>query len=241
VSVWENSGIRSLLREIRGMRREGGAPMLPSMFSHLPASGSNSMDGRSRRRDALGSTAMHFGLVGALLWLGGFAKGELPAKDPDEQVTYIEVAELEERAQVEVEEDPPFAEEPEPEERELPSEVEEDSDLLAGFQELVAPDFVEGIPEPDLSRSRVSTLDFGGRGLAGGVARGRVTRLPSAETGSSGEEPPATRVFLPEAAPEAFVAPTIRLLGLLRWHPARRGTQAVPLLVEMPVNWVLPR
>ena len=269
------------------------------MFSHLLASASGRAEGVTRRQDLMGSSACHLGFVGMMFWVGGFAHGELAPKEPDEQVTYVDVAELDERAATDVEEVPPAPDEPErnPEEREFPPEVEVDPELLAGFQELLDPDLLEGIPEPDLLQPRVSALDFGGRGSSGGVAHGRATRLSAGGTGGTGQESPASLVFLPEAvdeiasvrnlaelgdiirelypgrmralgreatvrvrfvvtedglvdptsigfqgeAPEAFVAPTIQLLTLLRWHPARRGTQAVALLVEMPVNWVLPR
>ncbi|HSD33611.1 MAG TPA: TonB family protein [Gemmatimonadales bacterium] len=44
---------------------------------------------------------------------------------------------------------------------------------LAGFQELVAPARLAGIPPVDPAQEAVSALDFSGRGVAGGVAGGQ--------------------------------------------------------------------
>lgn len=44
--------------------------------------------------------------------------------------------------------------------------------MLAGFQELVPPGRLAGLPPVDLAQQTVSALDFKGRGVAGGVAGG---------------------------------------------------------------------
>jgi len=113
-----------------------------------------------------------------------------------ERVTYVSIAELPEPA---LPEPSPI---PEEEDREAaspgddrtpdaPSEtdpVDPPEGPPAGFQELVEPDLLDRIPEPDLSRPAVSVADFRGRGIRGGVAGDG--RLFSGATGGQEDAAP---------------------------------------------------
>lgn len=52
----------------------------------------------------------------------------------------------------------------------------------AGFQELRVPEIVKGIPPVDITQRAVDTADFSGRGVIGGVGRGKVPEGPVART-----------------------------------------------------------
>ena len=126
-----------------------------------------------------------------ILWVGRSFQDRLPGAASGEQVTYVSIAELDERLlspedaaadPASPEDEPPVPMDPEEDPAVEPPAPDGDEapDLPAGFQELRDPDFLDGIPEPDLSRPRVLPEDFRGRGLAGGVARGTL-RLPTAD------------------------------------------------------------
>ena len=57
--------------------------------------------------------------------------------------------------------------------------------MLAGFQELLAPDRVTGLPPVEGALEAVSELDFKGRGVAGGVAGGEKPKEVPAPTDST--------------------------------------------------------
>lgn len=139
----------------------------------------------------LWAIAAHGVALFLILWLGRSFQDRLPGAASGEQVTYVSIAELDERLlarenagadPASPEDEPPVPMDPEEDPAVEPPEPDGDEapDLPAGFQELREPGLLDGIPEPDLSRPRVLPEDFRGRGLAGGVARGTL-RLPSAD------------------------------------------------------------
>ena len=140
-----------------------------SLLAHLIASGPKASSWRKELRPGLATAGGHLALVAAFLFV-------LPARPaPDslsETVTYLDVP------------PPPAAESPRtmlppppPVVRQglrIPAVLPEVAQpgMLAGFQELLAPERLAGLPPPDLGQQFVSELDFKGRGVAGGVAGG---------------------------------------------------------------------
>jgi outer membrane biosynthesis protein TonB len=148
------------------------------------------------------------------------------AREPEE-VRYLQIAEPEAPApspEPEAPAEPPppeVAVAPEPQEVTRP-------DLLAGFQELLPPREVSGIPEPMVG-ALVDPADFSGRGVVGGVAGGRRP-LPGDTAASAGAHAPdAEAPLLPamlyeqprilnlsEVAPrmEDLYPPNLRAIGV---------------------------
>ena len=116
------------------------------------------------------STVLHVLVVLVVARETARATEEPPAAMSRELVTYVNLAEQPAREREAAE--PPTAAPTLPE----PASVEVTRlDLPAGFQELLLLAEVAGIPEP--GRVRIKAEDFGGRGIAGGVAGGRPIRI----------------------------------------------------------------
>jgi TonB family protein len=176
------------------------------MFTRLVASAR----GRSQfRRPAviIGSVAVHAALLAAVIWASSPEHVEAgQAHASDEEVTYIDIAEIPVLPDLAMEEPAPQRIEPPPaavtarpaarpaqaspaptspaQPRRTAAVTPSTSDEPAGFQELRSPDAVIGIPAPDPGLGAVRAEDFGGRGQAGGTAGG--TPAEGAGTGRIG-------------------------------------------------------
>lgn len=156
------------------------------------------------------SIAVHVVLLGALLWAAAADEAEAAEDEIDpEDITYIDVTEIEPPPEMDEPAPEPEATPPEPQPQEAaprptpraprvtPPAVTE-PDRPAGFQELQPPRELAGIPAPDASQEEVSAEDFGGRGTPGGVAGGEPPPPgpPPSEAGTgsggSGADPNAT-------------------------------------------------
>jgi protein TonB len=119
------------------------------------------------------STGLHVAVVLALLALAGRSAQRDRSPTDRGEVTWVDVAPTEAAAPEPQPETPP----PEPAAERTsapapPADEPPPPDLVAGFQELQVPPEVVGIPEP-VATTAVRAVDFGGRGIAGGVAAGR--------------------------------------------------------------------
>jgi len=169
-----------------------------------------------RRSDASGARnlAMSLGVHLVAILGGAFLSSYLLGSTPDvdeESVSFFEMASMEEfEAAPAPAEAAPDPEEPEPAppefEPEASEELELDSELLAGFQELLEPDETPELAEEVSDGDAVRAADFRGRGLAGGVAHGQRLQPAVAVVGpsSSGESPPEP-IRLAEAVTHAPV------------------------------------
>jgi TonB family protein len=161
------------------------------MFSRLVASAS----GRSQfRRPAviIGSIAAHAVLLAGVIWASAPEHAdEAQSNAANEEVTYIDIAEIPPPPDIVFEEPPaqpppaapPPAAAARAEARPGPTRPAEPrrttasppavtSTEPAGFQELRPPATAIGIPAPDPSAVAVRAEDFGGRGAVGGTAGG---------------------------------------------------------------------
>lgn len=174
------------------------------MFSRLVASAS----GRSQfRRPAvvIGSIAAHAALLAGVVWASSpDHAGPEQTDAANEEVTYIDIAEIPPPPDMVFEEppaelpttSPPPAAAARAEARPGPTRPAEPrrttvspptvtSTEPAGFQELRPPASAIGIPAPDPSAAPVRAEDFGGRGAVGGTAGGtRADTSGSARIGT---------------------------------------------------------
>jgi TonB family protein len=164
------------------------------MFARLVASAK----GRSQFRSPaviVGSVGAHAALLAGIVWVSTPAAGS-PVEDaqPDEVVTYIDIADIPPPPDMVFEEPPadappvqqappprqvaarpaatPRATQPAQPRRPTPAATPAEAAAPAGFQELRTPPRVLGIPVPDRAAAPVRAEDFGGRGQAGGTAAG---------------------------------------------------------------------
>lgn len=171
-----------------------------SLFAHLFASGPRVSSWRKELIPGMAPAGAH---VALLLCFLVFLPARPTADAAPETVTYLDIP------------PPPAAESPRallpprpPVVRQglrIPAVLPEVAQpgMLAGFQELLEPARVAGLPPVDMAQQAVSELDFKGRGVAGGVAGGEKpeevppptdsTPIPMAATvyeAAAVEEPP---------------------------------------------------
>ena len=160
------------------------------VFTRLVASAPDRPSPLSRRA-LLAALAAHGVALLLILSVGHSLRDQLPGGASSENVTYVSIAELDERLQVREDagtdlvspEDKPTVpvdQEGGPALERTESTGNESSELPAGFQELREPVPVLGIPDSDLPRPQVLAEDFRGRGAAGGHRRGTL-RLPAGD------------------------------------------------------------
>lgn len=140
------------------------------LFGHLFASGPRASSWREELPPGLATTAGHLAvLLGVIFML----PARPTAEGPPETVTYLDIpppaAASSPRAVLPPR--PPVVRQG----LRIPAVLAQVAQpgKLAGFQELVAPARLAGIPPVDASEEAVSALDFSGRGVAGGVAGGQ--------------------------------------------------------------------
>lgn len=174
------------------------------MFTRLVASAS----GRSQFRRpgvVIGAIAAHAALLAGVIWASTPEHaGPEQTNAANEEVTYIDIAEIPPPPEVAFEEppaelpttSPPPAAAARAEARPGPTRAAEPrrttaspptvtSTEPAGFQELRPPAAAIGIPAPDPSAAPVRAEDFGGRGAVGGTAGGtRADTSGSARIGT---------------------------------------------------------
>lgn len=158
---------------------DGGAPAATlerercvriRLFGHLFASGPRASSWREELPPGLATTAGHLAvLLGVVFML----PARPTAEGPPETVTYLDIpppaAASSPRAVLPPR--PPVVRQG----LRIPAVLAQVAQpgKLAGFQELVAPARLAGIPPVDATEEAVSALDFSGRGVAGGVAGGQ--------------------------------------------------------------------
>jgi periplasmic protein TonB len=181
----------------------GGAGLSPgrsrAMFTRLVASARHRSQFR-RPTVILGSIAVHAALLAGIIWASTpDTSQQASAIAPDEEVTYIDIAEIPEPEMV-FEEPAPAAAPPaavltappavprtrpaQPRQAPAATPAPATPSQPAGFQELRAPPTVLGVAPPDPTVPPVRAEDFGGRGAAGGSAGG--TAPPEAGSGRIG-------------------------------------------------------
>lgn len=140
------------------------------LFGHLFASGPRASSWREELPPGLATTAGHLAvLLGVIFML----PARPTAEGPPETVTYLDIpppaAASSPRAVLPPR--PPVVRQG----LRIPAVLAQVAQpgKLAGFQELVAPARLAGIPPVDATEEAVSALDFSGRGVAGGVAGGQ--------------------------------------------------------------------
>ncbi len=164
-----------------------------SLFAHLFASGRRGSSWRDIVVPCMAPAGAHVALLLSFVLV-------LPARPMDDSVpqtvTYLDIA------------PPPTAESPRaalppqpPVVRlglRIPAVLPEVSQpgMLAGFQELLEPARVAGLPPVDMAQQAVSELDFKGRGVAGGVAGG----VKPEEVAEPTDAPPFSTTAVYEAA-----------------------------------------
>lgn len=208
----ELTGAPALQRSACERVTTGGAvefEEMPRMFSHLMSSAGARGQGVSAASWSA-STAAHV----LVLLLAAAAASRLAAPFSEAvdrgEVTYLHIAEPEapavSQALPEAVPEPP----PAPEMEVAPEPVQvTPPDQLAGFQELLPPREVTGIPDPS-SATLVDPADFRGRGVLGGVAGGRLP-LPGETIGEAEAEAPSAHA--PMTPEMLFVQPRILNLG----------------------------
>jgi TonB family protein len=195
------------------------------LFAHLFASGPRASSWREELPPGLATSAGHLAVLLAVIFM-------LPARPaaeaPPETVTYLDIP------------PPTVASSPRAVLPPRPPVVRQGLRIpavlaqvaqpgkLAGFQELVAPARLAGIPPVDPAQEAVSALDFSGRGVAGGVAGGQkpeevppptdstpLAPAGAAYTVASVGEPPVllNRAELP-AIMQTLYPPLLRVAGL---------------------------
>jgi periplasmic protein TonB len=174
------------------------------VFSRLVASSRNPSQFR-RPAVIVGAVAVHALLLAGVIWASApDASTDVPAPAENEEVTYIDIAEIPEPPPEVFEEPPADAPPPAPQvaaarppaaprtaparprtaPATTPTPAVPASPEPAGFQELRTPPSVIGVAPPDVNAPPVRAEDFGGRGQAGGTAGG--TPAPGAGTGRIG-------------------------------------------------------
>lgn len=203
----------------------GGAaePAQPRrMFSQLVSSGRSG--GRSVSAASWSaSTAAHFLVL--LMAAAAASRLAAPRTEPADrgEVTYLLIAEPEKPSAESPAEAPPEPPPPPTIETAPEPATVTPPDLLAGFQELLPPREVAGIPDP-ASVALADPADFRGRGVVGGVAGGRVP-LPGEPIGKeSAEVASAESALTPEML---YVQP--RILNLSEIAPRMEDLYPVQL------------
>jgi periplasmic protein TonB len=178
------------------------------VFTRLVASSRNQSQFR-RPSVIVGSVAAHALLLAGLIWASASdASTDVPAPAENEEVTYIDIAQIPEPPPEDMvfEEPPADAPPPAPAPRvavarppaaprtaparprtapaAAPNVAAPSSPEPAGFQELRTPPTVIGVAPPNPTAPAVRAEDFGGRGQAGGTAGG--TPAPGTGTGRIG-------------------------------------------------------
>lgn len=140
------------------------------LFGHLFASGPRASSWREELPPGVATTAGHLAVLLAVIFM---LPARPAAEGPPETVTYLDIP------------PPTVASSPRALLPPRPPVVRQGLRIpavlaqvaqpgkLAGFQELVAPARLTGIPPVDPAQEAVSALDFSGRGVAGGVAGGQ--------------------------------------------------------------------
>ena len=213
---------------------DGGAPSATlerercvriRLFGHLFASGPRASSWREEMPSGLATTAGHLAvLLGVVFML----PARPTAEGPPETVTYLDIpppaAASSPRAVLPPR--PPVVRQG----LRIPAVLAQVAQpgKLAGFQELVAPARLAGIPPVDPAEEAVSAQDFSGRGVAGGVAGGQkpeevpppTDSTPLAPAGAAYTmaavgEPPVllNRAELP-AIMQSLYPPLLRVAGL---------------------------
>ena len=213
---------------------DGGAPSATlerercvriRLFGHLFASGPRASSWREEMPSGLATTAGHLAvLLGVVFML----PARPTAEGPPETVTYLDIpppaAASSPRAVLPPR--PPVVRQG----LRIPAVLAQVAQpgKLAGFQELVAPARLAGIPPVDPAEEAVSAQDFSGRGVAGGVAGGqKPEEVPpptdstplapegAAYTVASVGEPPVllNRAELPGIM-QSLYPPLLRVAGL---------------------------
>lgn len=151
------------------------------MFTRLVASARHRSQFR-RPAVIIGSIAAHAALLAGIIWASSPDTGEpTSAIAPDEEITYIDITEIPEPEMVFEEPAPAVAAAPAAVPRSRPAQPRQAPAATpapatpsepAGFQELRTPPTVIGVAPPDPNVPPVRAEDFGGRGVAGGTARG---------------------------------------------------------------------
>jgi protein TonB len=125
----------------------------------------NLIESKRKSQRSLGGTTFSIILHGVLIVLAVFATANAAIQEDDEVQEKIEF--------VETPEDTPEPDVPEPEPPPPPPDVVAAPPAPKGFQVLQAPvDIPDVIPEIDLTRKVTDELDFSGKGVAGGIAKG---------------------------------------------------------------------
>jgi len=183
-----------------------------AMLDHLLWSRPVRRTDSSATRNLAVSVGVHFLAISGGAFLSSYLMGSTPEVE-EEGVSFFEVVSMEEFDPA-PEDASPDPEEPEPEpappefEPELPEDVEPDSELLAGFQELLEPDETPELPQEVSDGAAVREADFRGRGLAGGVAHGQRLQPAVAILATPGESGPE-----PIRLPDAVTNPPALLNG----------------------------
>jgi periplasmic protein TonB len=185
---------------------DGGAPSATlehercvriRLFGHLFASGPRASSWREEFPPGLATTAGHLAvLLGVVFML----PARPTAEGPPETVTYLDIpppaAASSPRAVLPPR--PPVVRQG----LRIPAVLAQVAQpgKLAGFQELVAPVRVSGIPAVDPAQEAVNSVDFSGRGVAGGVAGGQKPEEVPPPTDSTPLAPEGSAYAYPAAA-----------------------------------------
>lgn len=168
------------------------------LFAHLFASGPRASSWREELHPGMATTAGHLAVLLAFVFM---IPARPTAESSPETVTYLDIP------------PPTVASSPRAVLPPRPPVVRQGLRIpavlaqvaqpgkLAGFQELVAPVPVSGIPPVDPAQEAVNAVDFSGRGVAGGVAGGEKPE----------EVPPPTdsTPLAPEGAAYAYAAAAV--------------------------------
>jgi TonB family protein len=168
------------------------------LFGHLFASGPRASSWREELRPGLATTAGHLAVLVAFIIMLPERPG---SESPPETVTYLDIppptAATSPRAVLPPR--PPVVRQG----LRIPAVLAQVAQpgKLAGFQELVAPVRVAGIPPVNPAQEAVNAMDFSGRGVAGGVAGGEKPE----------EVPPPTdsTPLAPDGAAYAYAAAAV--------------------------------
>ena len=174
-----------------------------SLLAHLIASGPRASSWREELPRGLAAAAAH---LAVLLYFVFVLPPVLGTASAPETVTYLDVA------------PPPAPQSPRAVLPVRPPVVRQGLHIpaiqpevsqpgkLAGFQELVAPNRLTGLPPVDVAQGAVSEADFKGRGVAGGVAGGeRPKEIP----------PPTDSTPLPYETGRPYEAGVVQELPVL--------------------------
>src|SRR5690606_11568686 len=126
----------------------------------------NLIESKRKSQRSVGGTTFSVILHGVLIVLAVFATANAAQQEDDDVQEKIEFVET-------PEETPPEPDTPEPEPPPPPPDVVAAPPPPKGFQVLQAPvDIPDVIPDIDLTKKVTDELDFSGKGVAGGIAKG---------------------------------------------------------------------